>query len=903
MPLAAGQSLTHYEILGPLGAGGMGEVWRARDTRLEREVAIKVLPEELADDEERLRRFEREARTLASLNHANLAHVYGIDQVESTCFIAMELVPGEDLATRLSRGPLPVDEAVEVGRQIAEGLEAAHEAGVVHRDLKPANVRITHDGVVKILDFGLAKPIHPRSTKEGTTAAESDSFLVTEEGLVLGTPTYMSPEQARGKPVDKRADVWAFGCVLYECLTGKRVFGGGSITDVLAAIVEHEPAWDALPAGTPHAVRRLLRRCLTKDPRRRLRDVGEARIVLEAGDAAALDAPSAASARTPSRLAVGLVLGLAAGALAGFLLGREPGTPSTAPALVTRSLLTPPEGTTFHMLGDFGGPPLLSPDGTRLAFVGNSQDGESRVWIRALDELEARPVPGTEGAYQPFWSPDGRSIGFFAEDAMRRVNLDGTSPLRLATVAQGKGGAWGPDGTIVFSPNHRSPLFRVPAAGGETLPVTELGPDQTTHRWPCFLPDGRQFLYFAAAHNEIEQGRQGVFVATLGEDDAELLVESDANGIFSAGHLFYVAGGVLLARCFDPERRALTGEPLLLGEPVRVETSTWRVNLDASANGALVYQPLLDSASSLLRWVDRTGADVGSLPTEGVTLTVSLSPSNRFLAVQTQVRPTSDIWVHDLERNLATKLTLEASSDSYPVWSPDETRIVFQSNAAPGPFGLYEKLASGASRTQTIYEKGPTDEKLVVFADDWSPDGRWLLVIESNYDAHESASSLGVLDLLDEGASPRVLVESEAVVRGQFSADGRWLAYSAVEGGREEVYVVPFDASDLEGAEPLLADAPRWQISRVGGSRPRWRGDGKELYYVRRDNTVVAVPLEVEGGSLHVGEASELFTAPIRFRDYSYDVSNDGQRFILSTQRSGVAPPLVLVSDWRAELE
>jgi len=918
MPLAPGQTLSFYEILGPLGAGGMGEVWRARDTRLEREVALKVLPDELADDDERLRRFEREAKTLAALNHPNVAHLYGIDQVGDVCFIVMELVSGEDLATRLARGRMPLAEALDVCRQIAEGLEAAHEAGVVHRDLKPANVRLTPEGVVKLLDFGLAKPIGPRARSgSGTTSAQADSFLVTEEGLVLGTPTYMSPEQARGKPVDRRTDIWAFGCVLYECLTGGRAFGGDSLTDLLAAIVEHEPDWNALAPETPAAVRGLLQRCLTKDPRQRLRDVGEARVLLETGGVAAgLETPAGQRTGSATRIAAAALLVLAVGVPVGYFLGRSRGTPEGGMPLQTRSLLAAPEGTTFQMTGDFGGPPVLSPDGTKLAFIGNSRDGESRVWIRMLDDLEARAVPGTEGAYQPFWSPDGRSIGFFAEDALRRVDLDGSSPLRLASVAQGKGGAWGADGTILFSPNHRAPLYFVPSAGGEARQVTELEPDQTTHRWPCFLPDGKRFLYFAADHRDLEHGRKGIFVASLAhgtdqngkmtrtvEGAGQMLVEGDANGVFSAGHLFYVAGGALLARPYDPESGAWTGEPHLLGEEARVETSTWRMNLDASSSGNLVYQPRQDAANARLRWVDRTGAEVGSLATQGVTLTINLSPSGRFLAVQSQVLPTSDIWVHDLERGLRTKLTLEASSESYPVWSPDETRIVFQSNRLEGKEGLFEKLASGASRVRKVYE---TERRIgigeVIFPDDWSPDGRWLLMVQAS--DYGTAGRLCILSLQDEDASPLALVASEAAVHGQFSPDGRWLAYSAVEGGNEEVYVVPFDSSELEGtgSEPLFADAPRWQISRAGGSRPRWRGDGKEIYYVRRDNTVVAVPLEVEGGSLHIGEASDLFTAPIRFRDYSYDVAQDGQRFILSTQGSGDATPLVLVSDWRAEL-
>jgi len=651
-----------------------------------------------------------------------------------------------------------------------------------------------------------------------------------------------------------------------------------------------------------------MRSCVEKDPRRRLRDVGDARLALERIGAGETDEETVrASSPGTSRVVGAAVLGLALGLLGMFLARPRPESHSRAGLMVT-SRIEAPARASFQLFGDFGGAPAFSPDGTKLAFIGVGTDGRNRIWVRALKDLTPRVLPGTEGAYLPFWSPDGRSLGFFASDGLCRIDLDGGAPLKLTGVTQGKGGSWGPDGTILFAPNFGSGLWAVPEAGGTQRAVTKMLAGHTTHRWPQFLPGGRRFLFFAASHDDLSSEERGVYLGSLDDEEIRFLVPNDTNAIHAGESLLLVRDGVLLAQPFDVEAGRLTGEPRLLLEDVLTDTSTWRANVGASRD-AIAYQPRGDTSRGILQWVDRTGEATGSILTSGSHLCVNLSPDGRLLAVESQVSPTSDIWIHDLELETRNKLTLDPADEGRPVWSPDGTRVAFQSNRGDGTYRIYEKLADGSRAQEMIFEQPPDAvvQRKDIWPDDWSPDGRYMLVVQGLYGAYDKERRLSVLDL--ESEEIVTLASSGSTVGGNFSPDGRWLAFSLLRDGEEQVFISRFSEEILENARnagetrPALEGVPRWQISHEGGSRPRWRGDGKELYYIRTDNVLVAVALEVEGESLRVGASTPLFAAAIRFRDYAYDVTPDGQRFLLNTQGAGTKTPLVLVTDWAAELE
>ncbi len=893
---AAGDLLGVHRIVAPLGAGGMGEVYRATDTRLGREVALKLLPEAFAADPDRLARFEREAKLLASLNHPNIAHLYGFETAarpDGTCahLIVMELVEGEDLAARLKRGAVPVDEAIAIARQVAEALEEAHEKGIVHRDLKPGNVKVTPDGRVKVLDFGLAKAwgedADPRAAS-GPALSQSPTLTHTgtAAGVILGTAAYMSPEQARGKAVDKRADVWAFGVLVYEMLSGKRLFVGETVTDVLASVVKEPIGWAALPASTPAHVRRLLQRCLERDPKKRLRDIGEGRIALD--DRAPEATPVRARAsRTLARVSValGLALVVTAAGLAWTLLERPP----ARVARVRKLSILPPAKSSFDVFA-------LSPDGRRLAFTATT-DGRVGLWVRALDATEPVALPGTEGATLPFWSPDGRAIGFFAGGKLRRVEVEGGVVSTLCDAGVPTGGSWNRDNVILFSRLGGSGFSRVSASGGEVASVMRVDPQrqETDYANPFFLPDGRHFLYsvFSARKDS-----RGVYVGSLDGTLRERIVSDNTNAVYAAdgrGREFLVfgRGGALVSQAFDSRTLRLRGDTVPIAPQVAMGQDTVAVGrrlVTASEDGVLVFDPSPDRQGTRLLWVDRGGRPEGaSIPLQRPSM-VRLSPDGRRCAVAL-LDPESgnqDLWLSDATGGNPTRFTFDPGNDSMPVWSPDGRRLVWASNRDT-VYQLYQKAASGSGEDALLLKSDQYK-----FPTDWSRDGKTILYRQID---PKTGFDLWTLPVGPAAGEPKPLpfLRTEAnETAAVFSPDGRWVAYASDESGRYEVYVRGFPSG--EGTR---------QVSSGGGNAPLWRGDGSELYYQAPDGTLMAAAVERGPGfasrppvALFAFRPSGPLTTPF------YAPAPDGQRFLLSAiVDAAPGAPLTVVVDWTAGIE
>jgi len=883
MPLATGSKLLHYEVLGALGAGAMGEVWRARDSKLGREVAIKVLPEHFAEDEERLGRFEREAKSLAVLNHPNVAQIYGVDQVGDTCFLVLELVEGETLEERLRRGPLPLEEALDLCRQIAEGLEAAHEAGVIHRDLKPANVRVTPDGKVKVLDFGLAKP-----AGEGQIGSGTDSVLSTAAGRLLGTPTYMAPEQARGKRIDKRVDVWAFGCVLYECLTGKRAFEGETLTDVLTTVLHAEADLAALPAGVPAHVRELLARCLAKDPRQRLRDLGDARLVL--AGAALAGTSEAGGARVAAR---GRALPWSLCALLAALLVLVSlrasgllGSAASAPRGPVRVSLTLPVGDQVGVPDEM--PLAISPDGSQVVYVGLREE-ITRLYLRRLDSREATPIAGTEGAKSPFFSPDGRWLGFFAQAKLKKVTVGGTALEVLADAPGARGGAWGFDDSIYYAPTNASGLWRVPAAGGAPSEVTRLerAAGEISHRWPELTPDGKTLLFSVWTGPGAEE--RHVARQTLGASEREVLVPGGGSPrYFAPGRLCYGSLDALFSVPWTPEQRTLAGVvPQALAELPRQEgegSSAYAFARD----GTLAYLAGGPERRRLrLMRIDRAGvAEPLPLPERNYQ-SIALAPDGRRAIVQIE-EGVVGLWVLDFARATLTPLATSGGSSQAAVWTSDGQRVLYRGTRA-GWRNLFWRFADGTGEEHRLTEK----PDVVQTPTSISPDGRWLAFNEEG----RSHTGRGVW-ILPLGAEPFAATGEPTLFAdgfdGQFSPDGRWIAFESPLSGRNETYLQPFPGP-----------GPRQTVSIGGGESPRWARDGRELYYTTRDRLMaVSIPTT---GELSIGAPALVFEG--RYRDdvnanTPYDVTADGH-FLRVQQVEPERPPtaIELVLGWSAELE
>ncbi len=867
MTVAPGSRLGPYEITEKLGVGGMGEVWRATDERLGREVALKVLPEGFADDPERHARFEREARVLASLNHPNIATCYGLEHLDDRHVLVMELVEGEGLDKRIARGPIPVDEAIPIALQIAEALEAAHEAGVVHRDLKPANTRIRLDGTVKVLDFGLAKTWESETAASGLTHSPTITQHHTRAGVILGTAAYMSPEQARGKPVDRRADIWAFGVVLWEMLTGRKLFEGETVSDVLAAVLRETPPLDALPAGLAPAVRRVVARCLERNTRRRLQWIGDARIELESVDlehaAEPVGKPSAALRwpRLPWLLAA--ATGTAAGLLAALLLTRDGPVRQ-----VLRFEIPPPSQGFFQLAPDNPGPAVVSPDGQMIAFAGRGEDGVVRLWVRALSSAKLRPLPGTEDARYPFWSSDSTRIGYFGGGKLRVVDSSGGPPLALCDAPDGKGGTWNEDGVIVFAPSYNTPLHRVSKFGGTSTPITELDADRgdNSHRHPRFLPNGHRFLYLARSPTRTPDGHI-VLVGSLEGPSEELPLRSPANVEYASGHLLFPRERTLMASPFDSVRLRILGDAFPVVEEVALlPPGTLAGVYSASQTGVLVFQEGRGAGGSLrLRWRDRGGLELGVVGDPSELDEVRLLPDGRHVVLGRTEPGTGiqDLWLLDLDREVSSRFTFSPGFEGGVAPSPDGRSLYFSTESG-GSFALQRKEIGGSGEGEVLLE---SDRDL--FPSCVTPDGLSLL---ATWGGADTGYDIWIVPTSGD-AAPYPLIQTQfAEQAAVLSPDGRWLAYESDESGRGEVYVTPF---------PGLGR--KWQVSSGGGLWPCWGRGGREILYQAPDGRLMAVPVEMAGGSLAAGSATALFDTGLQpTGSLNWALSPDGERVLIA---------------------
>jgi serine/threonine-protein kinase len=909
--LLTGRRLGVFEVQGLLGVGGMGEVYRARDTRLGREVAIKILPRAFKDDPDRLARFEREARVLASLNHPHIGAIYGLEDADDVTALVMELVEGEDLSQKIeglrAQGSgLPLNEALPIARQIAEALEAAHDQGIIHRDLKPANIKVRTDGTVKVLDFGLAKAADPAGSSSGLTMSPTLS-LATQAGVLLGTAPYMPPEQAKGKTVDKRADLWSFGCVLFEMLTGRRPFEGETISDVLARIIEREPDWTALPAKTPRTIRTLLRRCLEKDPRRRLDSAAVARLEIE--EASTSPKPNelppnegSRGAQWPSSVFVAVAILAAAVAAAGTWAVTRPA--QTPPGPVSRFAVTlPPALPVAFSINDRD--VALSADGTHLAYAAGDQ---AQLMVRALDQLDAVPLQGVANARAPFLSPDGRWIGFFERldegvttsvetqrGALRKVSVSGGAPLVVCTMTgASRGASWGPDDSIVFATSDPSAgLLRVAAGGGEPEVLTKLDParGERGHYFPFVLPGGRGVLFTITAGSVSD--RQ-VAVLDLKTRQRKVLIRSGSQAEYvETGHLVYADGGALWAVRFDLATLNVFGDPVPLVEQV---LTLGAADFTISRRGTLVYVPVAGGTSRSLVWVSRQGAEEPIAAPPHAYTTARLSPDGKRAAIQS-VDQRTDIWTWDFAREKLTRLTSGPGGNYGPLWTPDGRHVIFGSTRDNSP-NLYRQAADGTGIVERLTISARQQRPNAI-----SPDATRLVLEEQTPSAGYDFMLLS-LDGVPrvEGFLQTPFDERNAAI----SPDGRWMAYDSNESGQSQIYVRPF---------PNVADA-RYQISNGGGRTPAWARDGHDLFFVNR-TSIMAVTVQLTP-TFSAGNPAKLFDAPgllldARFgnsgTNRTYDVSRDGQRFLMIKENvrssDGNAPPasMVVVQNWFEELK
>lgn len=894
MLLAAGSKVGPYEIRSPIGAGGMGEVYRASDSRLGRDVALKVLPKTFAADADRLHRFELEARAVAALNHPNILAVFDVGQQEGAPFLISELLEGESLRAIVERGPLPQRKTIEYGVQIAQGMAGAHEKGIVHRDLKPENVFITKDGRVKILDFGLAKLVQGSPDDEGATIPA----MGTAAGAVLGTPGYMAPEQVRGQVCDARADVFAFGAILYEMLTGQRAFRRDTPAETMTAVLREDPAEisDTMHPVSP-ALDRIVRRCLEKSPDQRFqsaRDLSFALGALSGTDASGFaQAEDSAPRKVSWQIVVPAVLSLVAVAAVTWFIARRPDAPAAR-----MEFAIPVQGEVSHM--------ALSTDGRMLAFISpDEKTGMPMLFVQPVGSPAARELPGTEGASYPFWSPDDSSVAFFANSKLQRVAVAGGSPQTLARVNIARGGSWGSKGVILYTPDPGGPIWRINADGSGATPLTDdrgsMGKGVDSDRWPLFLPDGEHFLFLAAYFTSAEKSMAStIFLGSLQGKGFKPILHSRSNPGYVPGYIFYADDQeALRALPFDDSKGTVMGDARVVVDKVGYQPSVYWGAFAAAENGTVIYSGTAEAAQSVLTWYGKSGKPMSRVGEPGVQANPSLSPDAAHVALDiTDLKANNiDVWTEDLSKNVSTRFTFDPSEETDGMWSRDGKTIAYRSLAKTG--GVYLKEADGlkperplflvASPIKGVGNVGMVDttDGLDIIPNSWSPDDSQILC--SFQTSGKYSRSFLVLIPAGGGTPVQFLGGDASQTNGQISTDGKWAAYASNESGEWEIYVTTFPAAQ-----------GKWQISRGGGTEPRWRGDGKELYYLSPTGMLMAVPIEASG-TFSSGAPAPLFQvrgrAPISSTDvFTYDVSKDGQRFLVNEYvKPDRVPPLTIV--------
>ena len=881
------QTIAHYRIQAKIGAGGMGEVYRATDSRLGRDVALKVLPEAFARDAERMARFEREAKVLASLNHPNIASIYGLEESNGVRALIMELVEGPTLADRIKQGPIPLDDALPMAKQIAEGLEYAHERGIIHRDLKPSNVKLTPDGQVKVLDFGLAKALEGETSEQELLNSPTLSAVATRMGVLLGTAPYMSPEQARGKRVDRRADIWAFGCVLYEMLTGKPLFAGETTSDTLAEVIKSDPDWSQLPVNSPALIRNLLQRCLQKDPRRRLQAIGEARIAIEETlSGVSQDAAGAATRRATLPAwrrtlpwAAGILLAAAVGVAVWELRPRPDSLP------VVQFSFGAPAGDS--LVFRFGSAQLaISPDGEAVVFMVR-HNVTSQLYLRRLDQLEAVPLKGTEDGVFPFFSPDGQWVAFFSTGKLKKVSVSGGTPVTLCDAPNNRGGTWTPDNSIIFAPSPSTGLMRVSAAGGTPVPFTRLDPSkgERSHRWPKALPGGRGVL-FSSGDPVGNLYDFPISLALLKTGEAKVFPLRGTNVRFVPGYLVFTRGETIFAAPFDLQKLEVTGSPFPAGEVLMSPVGA--ASYSVSETGSFVYVPAAARIGKLA-WVDAKGTmEVLEAPARDFFARLQLSPDGERIVVVIIEGGFRHIWVYDIKRRALTRLTFGESDNSGPTWSPDGRRIAFW-RFKDGSAAIVAKSADGSGGEETLLPlQGPGSPGFA-----WSPDGKFLTYGQTG---RGGKLETWVLPLEGERKPEPLLANNQFdQFNAAFSPDGKYVAYVSNESGRYEVYVTPFGQG-----------SGKWLISTGGGSLPVWARSGKHLFY-RESGNIMGVDVTTQpvfSASTPRVTVPAAVTAPLSNGLDNFDVTPDGQRFLVHQQsvEAGQSLQINVILNWSEQL-
>jgi Tol biopolymer transport system component len=890
MALTAGMKLGPYEIQSPLGAGGMGEVYRARDTRLDRTVAVKILPSHLSDDPEAKQRFDREARAISSLNHPNICALYDVGHQNGINYLVMEFLEGETLADRLAKGALSLDQVLKHGREICEGLEKAHKTGVIHRDLKPGNVMLTKSGA-KLMDFGLAKssPLSDAPSSGVTLTSPVTSRPLTQQGMVVGTFQYMSPEQLEGKDTDARSDIFALGAVLYEMATGKRAFDGKTTTSVMAAILERDPPpISAVQPMFPRALDSVVKTCLEKDPDDRWESAHDVKLQLKSIATSAGPLEIRPTRGSHERL-------IWIGAVAGLLMiatGVYFRVPRNRAAAVWSSILAP-VNTTFAY---FAGPVAVSHDGRTLTFVATTAEGQDMVWVRPLGEFKARALAGTEGASNPSWSPDDRSIGFFAGGKLKTTEAGGGPVVTICDVAGSRGGTWSQRGVILFAATW-GVIYRVPSSGGAPDAITMLDRSrgELSHRWPYFLPDGQHFFYFAANFSGGSAESASVYLADLDSKESKLLFHARSNAVYTPGYILFVRDRTLMAQPLDERRLEIRGQPFPIAEQVQYDELVWRGVFSSSFNGVLAYQGGNTGANSRLLVLDRAGKQVKTIGAPGDFATHRISPDGQSLAVGVLDASVGNykVWLYDISRDKQTRLTFGSGRTLYPVWPPDGNSLVLAANHT-GIYQLVEKRSDGTGSEEPILESDVSK-----YPTAWSADGRF--IVYNTTSPGKYATELWIMPRFGERKPYPFLKGNFDVGQGQFSSDGRWLAYSSDETGRAEVYVTPFPGG-----------GSKWQVSSNGGTSPRWRKDGKELYYLAADSELMAAEVDSGGLVFQAGAVRPLFHVLLKTgvsrmemaptsEQIGYDAGPDGKWFVVNAPPAGSPPPITLITNWGPE--